>query len=125
MAFGGGSVSGSQRRQRPITLEQLHRPNVRPVIGSGSWRVGGRRSARRAQDRPPSPSPGPDPIGTSPVLQLGETGRIWREQANENPSITWVFGPDERIRQTYDIFEGTEQIQQLVIARAISGLRIE
>jgi hypothetical protein len=27
--------------------------------------------------------------------------------------------------QTYDIFEATEQIQQLVIARAISGLRIE
>ena len=27
--------------------------------------------------------------------------------------------------QTYDIFEGTEQIQQLVISRAISGLRIE
>jgi len=26
---------------------------------------------------------------------------------------------------TYDIFEGTEQIQQLVISRAISGLRIE
>jgi len=25
----------------------------------------------------------------------------------------------------YDIFEGTEQIQQLVISRAISGLRIE
>jgi alkylation response protein AidB-like acyl-CoA dehydrogenase len=24
-----------------------------------------------------------------------------------------------------DIFEGTEQIQQLVIARAISGIRIE
>jgi hypothetical protein len=28
-------------------------------------------------------------------------------------------------RATYDIFEGTEQIQQLVIARAISGQRIE
>jgi hypothetical protein len=28
-------------------------------------------------------------------------------------------------RATYDIFEGTEQIQQLVIARAISGMRIE
>jgi hypothetical protein len=26
---------------------------------------------------------------------------------------------------TMDIFEGTEQIQQLVISRAISGLRIE
>jgi alkylation response protein AidB-like acyl-CoA dehydrogenase len=31
----------------------------------------------------------------------------------------------ERLRQTMDIFEGTEQIQQLVISRAISGLRIE
>ena len=31
----------------------------------------------------------------------------------------------ERCREIYDIFEGTEQIQQLVIARAISGLRIE
>jgi acyl-CoA dehydrogenase len=30
-----------------------------------------------------------------------------------------------RLREIYDIFEGTEQIQQLVIARAISGLRIE
>jgi hypothetical protein len=26
---------------------------------------------------------------------------------------------------TFDIFEGTEQIQELVISRAISGLRIE
>jgi len=31
----------------------------------------------------------------------------------------------EPVRQTYDIFEGTEQIQLLVIARAISGIRIE
>ena len=27
--------------------------------------------------------------------------------------------------ETFDIFEGTEQIQELVISRAISGLRIE
>jgi hypothetical protein len=27
--------------------------------------------------------------------------------------------------KNFDIFEGTEQIQQLVISRAISGLRIE
>ena len=26
---------------------------------------------------------------------------------------------------SYDIFEGTEQIQQLVISRALSGMRIE
>jgi hypothetical protein len=30
-----------------------------------------------------------------------------------------------RASESYDIFEGTEQIQQLVIARAISGLRIQ
>jgi hypothetical protein len=36
-----------------------------------------------------------------------------------------VREPAERGRATYDIFEGTEQIQQLVIARAISGIRIE
>jgi len=34
-------------------------------------------------------------------------------------------GPAERLIHTFDIFEGTEQIQQLVIAGAISGLRIE
>ena len=33
--------------------------------------------------------------------------------------------PEGCFREIYDIFEGTEQIQQLVIARAISGLRIE
>ena len=27
--------------------------------------------------------------------------------------------------KTHDIFEGTEQIQQLVISRAISGMRIQ
>jgi hypothetical protein len=32
------------------------------------------------------------------------------------PGVRWT---------TFDIFEGTEQIQQLVISRAISGLRIE
>jgi hypothetical protein len=28
------------------------------------------------------------------------------------------------VKVSHDIFEGTEQIQQLVISRAISGLRI-
>jgi hypothetical protein len=36
-----------------------------------------------------------------------------------------VIGPRGRRREIYDSFEGTEQIQQLVISRAISGLRIE
>ena len=30
-----------------------------------------------------------------------------------------------RDAKIFDIFEGTEQIQQLVIARAISGIRVE
>ena len=33
--------------------------------------------------------------------------------------------PGGRGQRNFDIFEGTEQIQQLVIARAISGLRIQ
>jgi hypothetical protein len=31
----------------------------------------------------------------------------------------------EQVDTTFDIFEGAEQIQQLVISRAISGLRVE
>ena len=34
-------------------------------------------------------------------------------------------GTAGRLEESMDIFEGTEQIQQLVISRAISGLRIE
>jgi hypothetical protein len=33
--------------------------------------------------------------------------------------------PDGSSDQSFDIFEVTEQIQQLVIARAITGLRVE
>ena len=39
--------------------------------------------------------------------------------------LTDADGLGEHDRHTYDIFEGTEQIQQLVISRAISGMRIE
>jgi alkylation response protein AidB-like acyl-CoA dehydrogenase len=46
---------------------------------------------------------------------LGGAGYV-----DEHPVERW-----HRDSKIYDIFEGTEQIQQLVIARAISGLRIE
>ena len=39
---------------------------------------------------------------------------------DEHPVERW-----HRDSKIYDIFEGTEQIQLLVIARAISGIRIE
>jgi hypothetical protein len=59
------------------------------------------------------------------VLELGAFTRIHEEPADEKPSACWVLRTSERRQQTYDIFEGTEQIQQLVISRAISGMRIE
>jgi hypothetical protein len=41
-------------------------------------------------------------------------------------TCSWTLRPfPGRHREIYDIFEGTEQIQQLAIPRAISGLRIE
>ncbi len=46
---------------------------------------------------------------------LGGAGYV-----DEHPVERW-----HRDSKIYDIFEGTEQIQQLVIARAISGIRIE
>jgi hypothetical protein len=41
------------------------------------------------------------------------------------PAQRYYRIPVEHAELSYDIFEGTEQIQQLGIARAISGLRIE
>ena len=47
------------------------------------------------------------------------------DSGRTEPQVTDSRETAGRDRQTMDIFEGTEQIQQLVIARAISGLRIE
>lgn len=60
------------------------------------------------------------------VLDLERDGsrRIRRTGPNESPGQRRAR-TDGRGRATYDIFEGSEQIQQLVIARAISGFRIE
>ena len=59
-----------------------------------------------------------------PVLELGGFG--WNERTRPDESqVTDSGEPTGRSRETMDIFEGTEQIQQLVISRAISGLRIE
>jgi hypothetical protein len=46
---------------------------------------------------------------------LQEPANLWRT------ALTWAFLP----YKIMDIFEGTDQIRQLVISRAISGLRIE
>jgi hypothetical protein len=46
-------------------------------------------------------------------------------RAEREPQVRDATKRDEQLWATYDIFEGTEQIQQLVVARAISGMRIE
>jgi alkylation response protein AidB-like acyl-CoA dehydrogenase len=68
--------------------------------------------------------------GSMSKLYAGRTARWVTERAiqilggygytREYPVERW-----HRDAKIYDIFEGTEQIQELVIARAISGLRIE
>ena len=68
--------------------------------------------------------------GSQSKLKAGRTAVWVTERAMQ---ILGGYGytreyPVERMHRDskiYDIFEGTEQIQQLVIARAISGLRIE
>jgi hypothetical protein len=58
-------------------------------------------------------------------LQLGETTRTrWTSRIQNR---TRLNGPvlSGRTKTIHTIFEGTSEIQQLVISRAISGLRIE
>jgi hypothetical protein len=54
-------------------------------------------------------------------------GNRWDEPGPEGQNAKGRNDPgrDEQFCEIMDIFEGTEQIQQLVIARALSGLRIE
>jgi hypothetical protein len=47
------------------------------------------------------------------------------DSGRRKPQVTDSGEAVRQIRESMDIFEGTEQIQQLVISRAISGLRIE
>ena len=67
--------------------------------------------------------------GPTTALPLPECGYIGKTTENSGCSSLQPFDyPVERWHRDakiYDIFEGTEQIQQLVISRAISGMRIE
>jgi len=47
------------------------------------------------------------------------------DSQRREPQVTDSRETAGGLRESMDIFEGTEQIQQLVISRAISGLRIE
>jgi hypothetical protein len=65
-------------------------------------------------------------------LVIPSAGRNQQHAANSSLAKPLVSGTHQRAAALrnlgtliHDIFEGTEQIQQLVISRAISGLRIE
>ena len=58
-------------------------------------------------------------IGTYRQL-WGDTGSFWGDYSVEMP-LTWENARDSCI---YTIFEGTIEIQRLIISRAISGVHI-
>ena len=62
--------------------------------------------------------------GSSSDLELANQIEIDGHPRTE-PQVRGRAEPSRTGRATFDIFEGAEQIQQLVIGRAISGLRIE
>jgi hypothetical protein len=50
--------------------------------------------------------------------------RTRRDAADAIPHWQWLQGRVEQVDDTCTIFEGTSEIQRLVIARSISGLHI-
>jgi hypothetical protein len=92
--------AANSRRSSPIPSLVPSTAHDRTVLGASL--------SRRSRDRYRSPA--------------GSAGRRFpsSEAINGHAGHQWP-SPN----QTHDIFEGTQQIQQLVISRAISGLRIE
>jgi hypothetical protein len=70
-------------------------------------------------------APSPDRASSSSSSSSTRTFRRRGGLRETEPLVKDPLDWQRRLREIYDIFEGTEQIQQLVIARAISGLRIE
>jgi hypothetical protein len=69
----------------------------------------------------------PQPFRDQVLLRYyyySETAGLSRTQRTRS-HLLQRSGLGEQVLHTFDIFEGTEQIQHLVISRATSGLRIE
>jgi hypothetical protein len=58
------------------------------------------------------------------VPTTARTGRNRRDSVDARANASHTAGPDGHRRGTYTLFEGTSEIQRLVIARAASGLHI-
>jgi hypothetical protein len=64
------------------------------------------------------------PLSLQSSLQRAQPGRIRRDATDASPHWHWLHGWAEQPDDTYTIFEGTSEIQRLVIARSISGRHI-
>ena len=64
-----------------------------------------------------------DRVPTS-VPTTGRIGPEWSDSVDAMPYRSVTTGRDGQWRQTYTLFEGTSEIQRLVIARAASGMHI-
>ena len=89
---------------------------ARALVWRGAW-LGKQRKYKSAEGSMAKLKAGRVAVwSTERAIQiLGGYGYV-----REYPVERW-----HRDAKIYDIFEGTEQIQQLVISRAISGMRIE
>ena len=56
-----------------------------------------------------------------PVLVLAEHGRITEDRANGSTPDCWRSTPAELLLQTTQIYEGTNQIQRVVMAKRLLG----
>jgi hypothetical protein len=86
--------------------------------------------ANRAGPRVPVRRPGTSKIDSKMCPTFCPTttryGSVWPITRGGQSGSRWHFGsPAGWTDQTYTIFEGTSEIQRLIIARAISGVHIK
>ena len=113
------SASRSSRTRRSRSCWPTWPPRSTPPACSSTGPPGWHATAatRTPRARCPSSRPAAPPCGSP-----SGPSRSWAATATPASTRSSGWHRDAKI---YDIFEGTEQIQQLVIARAICGLRIE
>jgi alkylation response protein AidB-like acyl-CoA dehydrogenase len=75
------------------------------------------------------PTAAPPRASLLPSLQIGGFSNTSHHEHDAKPLLERIVqhepAPNESESLSHTIFEGTSEIQQLVISRAISGLRIE
>jgi hypothetical protein len=135
----GGVITGGAILSISIVLFAVARAARPELADDGRRRADRERAIRHAlaaqsegslpEDRLPSTTaaatPSPDRASSSSSSSSTRTLRRRGGLRETEPLVKDSLDRQRRFREIYDIFEASEQIQQRVIARAISGLRIE